>query len=75
LVISQQEHNDIVEIHDYIKNDNSLDVANKVANRIYNTIENIAHNPKIGGSVKKRFGIETDHLYFVVLPYPYLVFY
>ena len=74
LVISKKAEKDILSICDYIAKD-CMQSANKVATRIYETIENIGRFPKMGGSTAERFEIESDYQYFPVLPYPYLIFY
>ena len=66
--------NDIVGIKAYIVSNNKR-AAIKISTRIYEVLDNIEKNPKIGGSVSERFGIDTDSLYFPVLPYTYIIFY
>ena len=74
LVISNRAEIEIAKIRDTIAKDNPQ-AASKVASRIYDVTETIAHFPGIGGSVSERFGIKSDYLFFVVLPYTYIIFY
>jgi len=74
LMIAPSAHEDIAGIKHYIANDDPQ-AADNVAGRIYATIDTIESFPKIGGSVSERFGIKSDYLFFVVLPYTYIVFY
>jgi len=65
-------HRDIAGIKDYISKDKP-DAAVKMARKIYSSFDLLQDNPKIGFSLKAKFGIETDYLFWVVKPY--LVFY
>jgi plasmid stabilization system protein ParE len=74
LYITGQAHRDIAAILGYIAKDKP-ETANKIAGKIYDRIENIADMPNIGVKMSVRFGIETDVLFSIVHPYPYLAFY
>ena len=70
--IAYSAHRDIAEIKLYISKDKP-NAASKMANKIYASFDLLQENPHIGGSVDKKFGIETDYLFWVVSPY--IVFY
>jgi plasmid stabilization system protein ParE len=74
LIVSDPARLDILGIKDYIASDNPY-AATKVSTRIYKTLSTLESNPKIGGSMAKRFKVQTDYFFFAVSPYPYIVFY
>lgn len=74
LSLAIEAHNDIDGIGRYIALDN-LSAAKKVTARIFKVLDTIVSNPKIGASAAERFQVDTDSLYFVVLPYTYIIFY
>jgi plasmid stabilization system protein ParE len=70
--IAPAAHRDIEGIRNYIAKDKQS-AADKVANGIYDAFDFLAENPHIGGSLKERYGIVTDFLFWVVAPY--IIFY
>jgi len=74
LSLAVEAHYDIEKTTLYISSKNPA-AATRVVARIFKALDNIRINPKIGGSAAERFNVETDSLYFVVLPYSYIIFY
>jgi len=70
--ITPAAHRDIAGIKSYIARDKP-NAAAKMANEIYDSFDLLQDNPNIGLSLKKKFGIETDYLFWIVSPY--IVFY
>jgi plasmid stabilization system protein ParE len=70
-----QVESEIAEIIKYVKIDNCIAVADKVLDKIFAVIESIPFYAHLGASAKDRFGIKGEYKYFVVYPYPYIVFY
>ena len=65
---------DILGINDYIAADNPYAAAG-VSSRIYEVLTLIRNNPKVGGKISERFNLKSDYLFFIVLPYTYMIFY
>jgi len=61
-------HRDIAGIKSYIEKDKP-NAAAKMANEIYASFDLLQKNPNIGGSLKKKYDIDTDFLFWVVAPY------
>ena len=72
--ISKVVYREVDGIRSFIAKDN-LDAANKVASRIFDVIDIVTFNPKIGSKVSERFGIKSDYLFFVVSPFTYIILY
>jgi plasmid stabilization system protein ParE len=72
LRINPMAHNDVAAIRDYIKKDNPT-AANRTAKRIYKAFDDLADSLLIGGSLQKRYEIQTDYMFCILKPY--FVFY
>jgi len=73
--ISPEAQNDISGIYGFIIEKNNPASAENVVSAIYEAIDYASNYPTIGMNAERHFGYETDYLFLVALPYPYLVFY
>lgn len=60
--------NDLMEIRDYIAEDNKEKAA-EIIEKIYSNFENISSFPDIGTNLSKRVRFNTDHKYIVCSNY------
>ncbi|MCL2370843.1 MAG: type II toxin-antitoxin system RelE/ParE family toxin [Firmicutes bacterium] len=65
--LTAQAHRDITAIRTYIAK-SSQAVANKVVERLYDSANKLAKNPRIGVALSGKFGIETDLRMRIVSP-------
>jgi plasmid stabilization system protein ParE len=74
LIYSKQADKEIDQIHDYVAMFNP-GAAEKIVRHIRETAIALRDFPRIGGRVAERYEIESNSLFFVANPYPYIIFY
>lgn len=73
LIISPKAHEDIVEIYNYVKKDGKS-LAEKQADVIYESLENLQKFPNIGKDLSNFIDVETNYFY-IIIKKSYMAFY